>query len=380
VDHLAVAQALSALDILAAPDRWSIGEPSLVVLHGSEPFLAAHALALLRDRLCPDEADRGWAWREFDGSADLDPRDVFDEAATIPMFGTATRVAVVRQADDFVSAARERLESLATAPRGRRGLVVLEVRGFPANTRLAKAVVKHGVVIETSVPARLDLAGWVAAWARSRHGIVVANAAAQRLLERLGGSLGQVDQALARLAAATPASARGNPLPPEAVDALAASPQERTAWGMIDAAATGDTPRALRELADLLAAGEHAIGVSAQVAAVLRRLSTATRLLALPAGSGRPANVEAALREAGVAAWPKALAQARESLVQLGARRARRLPLWLLELDLSLKGEASRGIRSRLALERLFCKMGRGGDGAAGDRARPAPRRPGARP
>jgi hypothetical protein len=92
---------------------------------------------------------------------------------------------------------------------------------------------------------------------------------------------------------------------------------------------------------------------------VVRRLSTAARLLSLPAGSGRPAGIEQALREAGVAAWPKAMAQARESLTQLGARRARQLPVWLLELDRALKGDASRGLRARLALERLFCKMAR---------------------
>ena len=82
-------------------------------------------------------------------------------------------------------------------------------------------------------------------------------------------------------------------------------------------------------------------------------------LLALPAGDGRPAGVEAALREAGVAAWPKAVNQAKEALMQLGARRARQLPVWLLELDRSLKSDASRGLRARLALERLFCKMSR---------------------
>ncbi|HBB72978.1 MAG TPA: hypothetical protein DC048_00860, partial [Planctomycetaceae bacterium] len=89
---------------------------------------------------------------------------------------------------------------------------------------------------------------------------------------------------------------------------------------------------------------------------------TAARLMALPPAAGRPASVDQALREAGVAAWPKALAQARAALSQLGPRRARELPLWLLDLDLSLKGEASRGLRSRLALERLFCKMTRRGD------------------
>ena len=128
---------------------------------------------------------------------------------------------------------------------------------------------------------------------------------------------------------------------------------------MIDSAGAGDARAALAHLADLLDGGENPIGIGAQAASVLRRLSAAARVLALPAGDGRPRGVEEALREAGVAAWPKALAQARESLMQLGARRSRQLPVWLMELDRSLKSDASRGLRARLALERLFCKMAR---------------------
>ncbi|MFM9196433.1 MAG: DNA polymerase III subunit delta [Planctomycetia bacterium] len=354
--------AVSALEILQQPADWSLGTPSLVALVGDEPFLAGHMLALLRDRLCPDEADRSWAWREFSGDGEIDPRDVFDEAATVPLFAGATRAAVVRTADGFVTAARETLEKLAGAPRaaaGGRGLVILELKSLPANTRLAKAVAKHGLVVELTVPPRANLAAWVRQWSQSRHGIQLAAATAQRLLERLGNNLGLVDQALARLAAATDPAAKKVVIQPEAIDDFAASPLERTAWGMIDAAATGDAREAVTQLAALLAAGENPIAISAQIASVLRRLSTAARLLALPPAAGRPAGVEQALREAGVAAWPKALGLARESLGQLGPRRARMLPTTLLDLDLALKGDASRGLRARLALERLFCKMSR---------------------
>lgn len=356
-----MSDAASALEILQQPADWSLGTPSLVVLVGDEPFLAGHMLALLRDRLCPDEADRAWAWREFSGEAAPDPRDVFDEAATVPLFAGATRAAVVRSADAFVTAARESLEKLASSPRAGagRGIVILDVKSLPSNTRLAKAVAKNGLVVDVSVPQRANLAAWVRQWAQSRHGIQLAAATAQRLLERLGNNLGQVDQALARLAAATDPAAKKTAIQPEAIDDFAGSPLERTAWGMIDAAATGDAREAVAQLAALLAAGENPIGISAQIASVVRRLSTAARLLALPAGNGRPAGIEQALREAGVAAWPKALAQARESLGQLGPRRARQLPVGLLDLDLSLKSDASRGLRARLALERLFCKMSR---------------------
>jgi len=363
-----VADSPHALDILLAPNKLGIETPSIVVLHGDEPFLARHVLLALRDRLVPDEADRSWAWREFDGTEPLDPRDVLDEAATMPLFATATRAAVVRQADAFVTASREVLEKIAGSHRGSRGLVILELKTFPATTRLAKAAAKHGLVIDTAVPPRKDLAGWVRKWAQAAHGISLVPATAEQLVERLSRSLGLVDQALARLAAATPEACRGTPVTPEAIDAFAAPPGQRPAWGMIDAAASGDTLRALAELAAILETGESPIAVAAQTSAVLRKLAAAARLLALPAGRGRPAGVEPALREAGVAAWPQAIAQARAGLAQLGAARARRLPIWLRDLDLALKGDASRGLRARLALERLFCKMTRlsGGDAPAG--------------
>lgn len=354
-----MAAAVNALEILKSPADWRLGTPSLIALVGDDPFLSCAIQSLLRDRLCPDEADRSWAWREFSGEDQPDPRDVFDEAATVPLFAGATRAAIVRNADAFVTGARSVLEKLAGSARGGRGLVIVEVRTFPGNTRLAKAVATHGMQIEISIPARVNLAAWVRQWAQLKHGLELAAATAQRLLERLGNNLGQVDQALARLAAATDPLAKKKVIPPEAVDDFAGTPQEKTAWSMIDSAAAGKAAEAIRELSTLLCAGESPVGLSAQAAAVLRRLSSAARLLSLPPGAGRPVSVEQALREAGVAAWPQAMNQAREALMQLGARRARSLPAMFLELDCALKGDASRGLRAQLALERLFCKMSR---------------------
>ena len=63
-----------ALDLLLDPAKLRLETPSIVVLAGGEPFLARRCLALVRDRLVPDEAGRAWAWREFAGDEPLDPR------------------------------------------------------------------------------------------------------------------------------------------------------------------------------------------------------------------------------------------------------------------------------------------------------------------
>ncbi|MCY3017303.1 MAG: hypothetical protein NT171_21745 [Planctomycetota bacterium] len=77
-----MAESRSALEILRAPDDWSPPPAAVIALVGDEPFLAGELLRLIRGHLVPDEADRSWAWREFDGEAIEDPRDIFDEAAT----------------------------------------------------------------------------------------------------------------------------------------------------------------------------------------------------------------------------------------------------------------------------------------------------------
>ena len=360
---------LCGLDLMldAAALAVAADVPSVIVLAGDCPFVSRHLLHQLRDIFCPTEEDRSWAWREFSGDDPLDPRDVLDEAATAPMFATATRVAVVRRADGFVSAARELLERIADRPRGNRGLVILEVKSFPATTRLAKAVGRQGLLIDVGVPARFNLSSWLRKWAKHSHQADLPAAAASVLLERLGHDLGQADQALGSLAAACPAKDRRT-ISPEAVAALGGNGNQRTAWEMLNAAAAGQTAAAVSLLGSLLEAGESPVGLSAQTAAVFRRYATAARRLT---GPDRPAGIEAALREAGVAAWPKALAEAERALRHLGSRRCRELPDWLAELDRSLKAEASRGLRARLALERFFCMMAGPPPAATGRAGRP---------
>lgn len=340
----------------------------LVVVTAAEPFLAREIMRLMRDRLCPDEEDRSWAWREFDGDAVEDPRDVFDEAATAPLFGGATRSAVVRNADAFVTRCRERLETLADAPRSSaRGVVVLEVRSLPSNTRLAKAVARNGLLIDTSAPNRFDLPRWITKWCRKQHGRPLDKPAAQLLVERLAGDLGQIDRALATLVVAGSG--------PITADLVAACDGVRSeggsAWEMVETAAVGDTAGAIEQLAGLLEAGEPPIGLLAQAATVLRRLGAAAWLLRLPAGDGRPESVAQALKEVGVPAWPKALDRATAALRNLGPERARRLALLLLEADRALKAEASRGVRAQLAIERLFCMLA-----SRADPPTPLPRTP----
>lgn len=352
--------AVLGLELLLAPDglenliiTGKSKKPSLIVLVGEDPFVNRHILSQLRKCIHQDEGDTAWACREFSGDDQPDPRDVLDEVATVPMFSDAARIAIVRRADSFVSAHREILEGVASHKSDGGGFLILEVRSFPSNTRLAKAVQQHGVAITTSIPPRFDLKKWLRQWAQQAHSIDLPAATADTILDRLGDKLGQIDQALTTFATTLPKDGNRTLLP-EMVDTIEGMGNQRTVWEMVDAAAAGRTAEAIGLLEQLIQSGESPIGLSAQAATVLRRYSTAARLLA---GPKRPASLREALKEAGVATWPKAMNQAEMALRSLGSQRCRQLPNWLESLDRSLKAEASRGPRARLAIERFFCMM-----------------------
>jgi DNA polymerase-3 subunit delta len=131
----------------------------------------------------------------------------------------------------------------------------------------------------------------------------------------------------------------------------------KTAWEMIDAAASGDAKAALVQLDRLILAGENPIGLLAQMASPLRRLAAAARIIRTAQAEGRRLPVRLALEQAGVSKWPKAMDKAESQLRQLGSRRAAKFYDWLLEADLALKGVSSSPDRARLVLEQLIVRM-----------------------
>jgi DNA polymerase III subunit delta len=132
----------------------------------------------------------------------------------------------------------------------------------------------------------------------------------------------------------------------------------KTVWQLAEAAADGDAAEALRQLDRLLGAGEHPIGLLAQIAWSLRRFASATRIFEDAERRGEPISLRQALEQAGFRKWPpKALEDAERQLRQLGRQRAGAMYQWLLDADLSLKGSHSASDRGRFVLERLILRM-----------------------
>lgn len=333
----------------------------VIVLFGDEPFLKRLALKQIVARLLGEDEDTPYA--TF--GSDAQWRDVADELSTVSLFGSGgPRLAIVEAADPFVTKQRTHLEDYVAKPK-LKGVLVLEVTTWAANTRLYKAVDKIGLQIECRAPQRaagkskvLDekqLCKWLEDWAQTTHDAKLEARAAVELLEVVGPEFGLLDQELAKLALF---AGPGGKITAAMVGDVVGGWRAKTTWDLVDAAAEGNAGEALKQLERLLHSGEHPIALFGQIAYSLRRLAAATRIYQVAERSRRKIPLKDALIQAGFLHWNrKGLENAERQLLQLGRHRAGRLYRWLLEADLALKGSHSATHRARFVLEQLILRM-----------------------
>jgi DNA polymerase-3 subunit delta len=334
---------------------------AVTILFGDEPFLKRLALKQLVARQFGDDDDAHYA--TFRG--DVLWRDVADELSTLSLFGSdRPRLAIVEEADSFVTKQRGQLETYVAKPR-LKGILVLEVSTWAANTRLYKAVNKTGLQIDCRAPQKTagkskvvdekQLGKWLIQWTKTQHDAVLESHAVTMLLEVVGPEFGLLDQELAKLALF---AGSGGKITAEMVTDVVGGWRAKTTWDLVDAAAEGDAGEALRQLERLLHSGEHPVALFGQIAWSLRRLASATRIYQNAERSRRRMPLRDALIEAGIQHWNrKGLEKAEKQLIQLGRHRAGRLYRWLLEADLALQGSHSTTHRARFVLERLILRM-----------------------
>lgn len=352
-----------AFDFLKAPPA---DLPAVCVLHGDESFLKRLCLRSLQDTLAGDDED--FLATQLDGNAVL-WRDVSDELSTASLFGPSQRVVILRGADEFVSKHRPQLEDYVASP-AKSSTLVVDVKSFPGNTRLAKSVAASGLVIACRPPERsgkskavdvAKLTKWITSWAKSEHGIKLKATATQQLVDLVGTDLGQINQELSKLALSLddPKAEVG----PEAVVEIVGGWRTRTTWELLDAACDGNAAEALLQLDRLLMSGEHPQAMFGAFSWSLRRFAAATRAVEAMERTGRRPNISEALLAAGFRKFPKeALGQAESQLRQMGRVRAGQLYSKLLETDLGLKGSHSGPTRARHAMEMLLVGLSKAAD------------------
>ncbi len=343
---------------------------AMCVVFGDEPLLKRLVLQQLRTDVIDDD---DVPFTSFDGRT-AEWRDVVDDLSTLSLFGGGRRLAAVDDADDFVKKYREQLEDyVERSPKG--GVLILDVTTWQSNTRLYKATDNKGLQIECRAPQKssgrrkvLDerrLISWLSARAKNPHKVKLPAKSAQLLFELIGPEFGLLDQALAKLALFVDP---GGEITPAMVRDIVGGWRTKTTWDMLEAACDGDADEALRQLDQLLHAGENPLALFGSISWSLRRFADATRAFQRAEHEGTRPNMGRALEEGGFRAWPQgAMETAARQLKQLGRQRAGQLYRWLLEADLALKGSHSSPQRQRFVLELLIIRMSR----------QLAPRRPG---
>ena len=333
---------MDALAFLAKPKR----QP-LFALVGDEDFLKRRCRDAIVTAALGD-ADPSFAVSSQPGDR-LDWTTVRNELDTLPFLAPA-RVVVVEDADKFVTEHRAQLEKYAAAP-SKLGVLVLEVKAFPDTTKLAKAL-PDAAKLQCKTPPDYKAAEWAAGfasnWAATKHGKTLTADAAGLLVERVGASLGLLDQELAKLAAAV----GGKPkIEPADVDRLVGRSRAANVFRILDHIGAGRPAEALTVLAELFEEGEDPLAILGPMTYTLRQAAGVNRHNALGLSLGP------AMDAAGVPKWPQKRQELERLLRHLGRRRLDQLADWLVELNLGLKGGSP--LPPRLQLERLVVRLAR---------------------
>lgn len=328
--------------MLAFLERPPASPQPVYVLHGDEDFLKRQALAAIK-KLVLGGGDDAFAFSTHAGDR-TSYADVRDELDTVP-FLCPRRLVVVENADPFVTQWRSLLEKYVAQP-SQRGVLVLEVRTWPATTRLAKQVPASGTLV-CKAPAMHRLPAWCTTWARAQYGKQLTSAAAQLLVELVGAEMGQLDQELNKLAIYV---GKGERIDVAEVDQLVGRSRAAEVFKIFDAVGSGNTVAALAILQRLFDQGDEPVAIlSGPFSWQLRRLAQAARL------ARHGLSLTAALVRVGVP--PIGRGSCEQQLRHLGPRRAGQLYDWLLEADLGLKGSSQ--LSPRTLLERLVIRLAR---------------------
>ena len=316
--------------------------PPIIACFGSDDFLRRMAIHhwIVISKLDSETI------RSYDGDEDS-WRDVHDELATRSLFDAGGgRLAIVRGADKFVTKNREALERWAEnfAPDSS---LVLELQTLAANTKLYKLIAKNGILVNCTPPQK------ALGWAKSKHGLQLSPKQSLLVIERIGAVCGLIDCELAKLALF--ANSSGN-VPDERVSELVGGWRTQTAWELADAIADGQVAVAIEQLDKLLTSGQNAVGLMAQLSWSLRRFGLAAQLVEQSERVDSRIPLSAALERSGFNRFDVAKAESR--LKRIGRPRAKEMLVWLVDLELKLKGSHSNDQRARLALESLIMKLG----------------------
>jgi DNA polymerase-3 subunit delta len=329
---------MNALDWLREASEQPIRP--VYAVHGDDSYLIRESIGAVARAILPDD-DREAGTSRFSGpTATL--ASVLDEVCTLPFF-SRRRLVIVDDADPFVTKYRKDLEAYVVSPSDS-GTLLLQVKQWPATTKLAQLVEKAGLSINASAPREKELASWLTELARTRFDVELAADGARLLVELVGPEAGVLASEVEKLAVYAGDSRR---IERADISTLVGGGRVETIWKTLDAVTTGQARVALEHLDNLLAAGEQPTPMLAAMSVSLLKTHHAGRLRAAHV------NLDEACRIAGIP--PFAVDKTRKQHAHLGPQRVDQLPATLLKADLDLKGGSL--LDPRAILEILLVRL-----------------------
>jgi DNA polymerase-3 subunit delta len=312
------------------------------ILSGDDLYLKREVLHGIV-RLALEGDDDASSIRRIEGNqANL--ADVLDELRTLPFF-SKRRVVAIDEADPFITKNRKELEAYVEHASST-GVLILLVKSWPSNTKLAKMVEKHGIEVSCSTPKEGELASWLVALARDRYQCTLSPDGARLLVELVGPEPGILASEVEKLSVYVGTVAK---ITRDDVARMVEAGRIETIWKALDAATTGQAAQALEYLDGLLASGEYPIRALAGMSFSLLKLHHAGKLRAARLG------LEEACKRAGIQSW--AVSGVQKQHAHLGPSRVDRIPEWLVRADMDLKGGSV--LDPRVILETLLLRLAR---------------------
>jgi DNA polymerase-3 subunit delta len=244
----------------------------LYFVYGKERFLVDRAVDLLRQRVL-DPRTKDFNYELFTGK-DARAASIVQAARTLPMMARR-RLVLVRDLDEMKADEMAQLVPYVTAP-CRETCLVLVADKADQRLKLVAACKKHGVLLKLDPLYERELPGFVREEARAR-GVKFEPGAAELLCDEIGADLGQLADAVERLAifvGGDRAVSAGD------VEATVASTRQRSVFELANAVGEGSRARALEVLGAMLASRESGVRIVALLARHVRQLWSARELLA----------------------------------------------------------------------------------------------------
>ncbi|MCU1282629.1 MAG: holA [bacterium] len=248
------------------------GEPGpLYFLHGKERYLLDRAVDLLRARVL-DPRTRDFNYELFYGK-EAGASRIAQAARTLPMMAKR-RLILVRDADEMKADELGGLVAYVSDPAPESCVVFV---GEKADQRLKffTAFKKHGVILKLDPLYERQLPEFVRGEAKAR-GVTIAPDALTLIVDEIGAELGQLADAVERLAIY---AGDRKQIVAEDVDKVVATTRQRSVFDLANAVGAGDRAQALRVLASMLGARESGVRIVAMLARHLRQLWITSELL-----------------------------------------------------------------------------------------------------